>query len=80
MDGRARGSGAGGPGGGGGGFEDVLVALLPRLRAQAWALTRERAAVEDLVQDAVAGALAARDRYVPGPGASFAAWVRRIRK
>jgi RNA polymerase sigma-70 factor, ECF subfamily len=57
-------------GGGGDEFGDALAALLPRLRAQAWALTRERAAAEDLVQDAVAGALAGR--------ASFAAWVHRI--
>jgi RNA polymerase sigma-70 factor, ECF subfamily len=30
------------------------------------------------VQDAVAGALAARGRYVPDPEAGFAAWVHRI--
>jgi RNA polymerase sigma-70 factor (ECF subfamily) len=68
----------GGAGGAAGEFEAALVALLPRLRLQAWALTRERAAAEDLVQDAVAGALAARGRYVPDPAAGFAAWVHRI--
>jgi RNA polymerase sigma-70 factor, ECF subfamily len=68
----------GGAGGAAGEFEAALVALLPRLRRQTWALTRERAAAEDLVQDAVAGALAARGRYVPDPAAGFAAWVHRI--
>jgi RNA polymerase sigma-70 factor (ECF subfamily) len=77
-DGGPRRDRSGGAGGAAGEFEAALVALLPRLRLQAWALTRERAAAEDLVQDVVAGALAARGRYVPDPAAGFAAWVHRI--
>jgi RNA polymerase sigma-70 factor (ECF subfamily) len=57
-------------------FHAQLVALLPRLRVQALALTRNRAAAEDLVQDAVANALAAQDSFTPGT--NFAAWMHRI--
>jgi RNA polymerase sigma-70 factor (ECF subfamily) len=57
-------------------FHDLLVALLPKLRVQALALTRNRAAAEDLVQDAVANALAAQDSFTPGT--NFAAWMHRI--
>jgi len=57
-------------------FHDQLVTLLPRLRVQALALTRNRAAAEDLVQDAVANALAAQDSFTPGT--NFAAWMHRI--
>ena len=57
-------------------FHNQLVALLPRLRVQALALTRNRAAAEDLVQDAVANALAAQDSFTPGT--NFAAWMHRI--
>src|SRR3954470_12714042 len=53
-----------------------LVALLPKLRVQALALTRNRAAAEDLVQDAVANALAAQESFTPGT--NFAAWMHRI--
>ena len=42
-----------------------LVTLLPKLRVQALALTRNRAAAEDLVQDAVANALAAQEKLHP---------------
>ena len=42
-------------------FHRELVALLPRLRAQALALTRDRSAAEDLVQDTVANALRGRE-------------------
>jgi RNA polymerase sigma-70 factor (ECF subfamily) len=57
-------------------FHNQLIALLPRLRVQALALTRNRAAAEDLVQDAVANALAAQDSFTPGT--NFAAWMHRI--
>jgi RNA polymerase sigma-70 factor, ECF subfamily len=57
-------------------FHDGLVALLPGLRRQAWRLTRNRAAAEDLVQDTVVAALAARDGFLPG--SSLGAWTRRI--
>ena len=60
----------------GGVFHKQLVALLPKLRVQALALTRNRAAAEDLVQDAVANALAAQDSF--SPGTNFAAWMHRI--
>ena len=62
--------------GGRGEFHGQLVALLPKLRVQALALTRNRAAAEDLVQDAVANALAAQDSFTPGT--NFAAWMHRI--
>ena len=61
---------------GSGEFHGQLVALLPKLRVQALALTRNRAAAEDLVQDAVANALAAQDSFTPGT--NFAAWMHRI--
>src|SRR3712207_6548039 len=57
-------------------FHALLIALLPKLRVQALALTRNRAAAEDLVQDAVANALAAQDSFTPGT--NFAAWMHRI--
>jgi RNA polymerase sigma-70 factor, ECF subfamily len=57
-------------------FHGQLIALLPRLRVQALALSRNRAAAEDLVQDAVANALAAQDSFTPGT--NFAAWMHRI--
>lgn len=62
--------------GGSGEFHAQLVALVPKLRIQALALTRNRAAAEDLVQDAVANALAAQDSFTPGT--NFAAWMHRI--
>ena len=61
---------------GSGEFHTQLVALVPKLRIQALALTRNRAAAEDLVQDAVANALAAQDSFTPGT--NFAAWMHRI--
>ena len=57
-------------------FHELIIAALPRLRVQAAALTRNRAAAQDLVQDAVANALAARDRFEPGT--NFRAWMHRI--
>jgi len=57
-------------------FHGQLITLLPRLRVQALALTRNRAAAEDLVQDAVANALSAQDSFTPGT--NFPAWMHRI--
>ena len=57
-------------------FHSQLITLLPRLRVQALALARNRAAAEDLVQDAVANALAAQNSFTPGT--NFAAWMHRI--
>jgi RNA polymerase sigma-70 factor (ECF subfamily) len=57
-------------------FDLQMVSLLPRLRIQALALTRNPSAASDLVQDAVANALAARGSFTPGT--NFAAWMHRI--
>jgi len=53
-----------------------MLGMLPKLRVQALALTRDRSAAEDLVQDAVVSALAARGSFEPGT--NFAAWMHRI--
>lgn len=57
-------------------FHDQIIAILPKLRVQALALTRHRAAAEDLVQDAVCNALSAQESFIPGT--NFAAWMHRI--
>ena len=57
-------------------FHSQLVTILPKLRVQALALTRNRAAADDLVQDAVCNALSAQDSFIPGT--NFAAWMHRI--
>jgi RNA polymerase sigma-70 factor, ECF subfamily len=57
-------------------FHDQIIAILPRLRVQALALTRNRAAAEDLVQDSICNALSAQDSFIPGT--NFAAWMHRI--
>ena len=57
-------------------FHDQVIALLPKLRVQALALTRNRTAAEDLVQDAVCNALAASASFIPGT--NFPAWMHRI--
>ena len=49
------------------GFHDLLTTALPRLRTHARALTRNRAAADDLVQDAVANALVGRDSFTQAP-------------
>jgi RNA polymerase sigma-70 factor (ECF subfamily) len=59
-----------------GAFHELLVATLPRLRQQALALTRNRADADDLVQAAVANALAARNSFVAST--NFRAWMSRI--
>jgi RNA polymerase sigma-70 factor (ECF subfamily) len=57
-------------------FHDQIIAILPNLRVQALALTRNRASAEDLVQDAVCNALSAQESFIPGT--NFAAWMHRI--
>jgi RNA polymerase sigma-70 factor (ECF subfamily) len=57
-------------------FQDQLITYLPKMRIWAQALTRNRAAAEDLTQDVAAKALAASDSFVPGT--NFSAWVHRI--
>jgi RNA polymerase sigma-70 factor (ECF subfamily) len=57
-------------------FHDQLIAIVPKLRLQAMALTRQRTAAEDLVQDAVCNALAASATFIPGT--NFSAWMHRI--
>jgi len=57
-------------------FHDQVIAILPKLRVQALALTRNRAGAEDLVQDAVCNALSAHESFIPGT--NFPAWMHRI--
>ena len=57
-------------------FHSQVIGILPKLRVQALALTRNRAAAEDLVQDAVCNALSAQESFIPGT--NFAAWMHRI--
>ena len=57
-------------------FHEQIVAILPKLRVQALALTRNRAGAEDLVQDSVCNALSAQDSFIPGT--NFPAWMHRI--
>ena len=57
-------------------FQDQLTAFLPKMRVWAMALTRNRAAAEDLVQDSAMKVLAASESFVLGT--NFAAWVHRI--
>ena len=57
-------------------FHHQIIAIMPKLRVQALALTRNRAGAEDLVQDAVCNALSAQESFIPGT--NFAAWMHRI--
>jgi RNA polymerase sigma-70 factor, ECF subfamily len=57
-------------------FQQQLIEFLPRMRVWALALTRNRAAAEDLTQDVATKALIARDCFIPGT--NFSAWVHRI--
>jgi len=57
-------------------FHNQVISILPKLRIQALALTRNRSAAEDLVQDAVCNALRAQASFIPGT--NFAAWIHRI--
>jgi RNA polymerase sigma-70 factor (ECF subfamily) len=58
------------------GFHDQVIAILPKLRVQALALARNRAAAEDLVQDTVCNAISAQNSFIPG--SNFAAWMHSI--
>jgi len=57
-------------------FQEQLIAFLPKMRIWALALTRNRAAAEDLTQDVATKALVARECFIPGT--NFSAWVHRI--
>ena len=57
-------------------FHQLVIGIVPKLRIQALALTRNRTAAEDLVQDAVCNALSAQNSFIPGT--NFAAWMHRI--
>ncbi len=54
-------------------IHDLLVALLPNLRAYARFLTGNRHDADDLVQDTAVRLLAAADRFQPGT--NFRAWA-----
>ncbi|HEX2944022.1 MAG TPA: sigma-70 family RNA polymerase sigma factor [Rhodopila sp.] len=57
-------------------FQNQLISLLPRMRGWALALTRNAAAADDLVQEAVVRALARHDSFTMG--SHSAAWMHRI--
>ena len=57
-------------------FHEQLTEFLPKMRIWALALTRNRAAAEDLTQDVATKALIAKDCFIPGT--NFSAWVHRI--
>ena len=57
-------------------FHEQLISFLPKMRVWALALTRNRAAADDLIQDVAAKALAAQNCFIPGT--NFSAWVHRI--
>lgn len=57
-------------------FHDLLMQVIPSLRQQAFALSRNRADAEDLVQAAVTNALAAQASFTMGT--NFRAWMARI--
>lgn len=55
--------------------DDLILGRLPHLRSYARALTRNRAAADDLVQDTVVRILTSIDQF---DGSSFAAWSSTI--
>ena len=57
-------------------FHEQLTAFLPKMRVWALALTRNRAAADDLAQDVATKALIAQDCFIPGT--NFSAWIYRI--
>ncbi len=57
-------------------FNEQLISFLPKMRIWALALTRNRAAADDLTQDVATKALLAQDCFMPGT--NFSAWVHRI--
>ena len=54
-------------------FHNALKNSLPKLRRYGLMLTRNRASMEDLVQDSVVRALAAEGSFAPG--SNFGAWI-----
>ena len=59
-------------------FRQQIVALLPRMRNYALALTRDRHRADDLVHDTVVKALAAQSMFTLGT--NLAAWLFRIER
>jgi len=57
-------------------FHEQLIEFLPKMRVWALALTRNKAAADDLTQDVATKALVAKDCFIPGT--NFSAWVHRI--
>lgn len=57
-------------------FEKELLSVLPRLRAIAVMLTRDRVAADDLLQDSLVLALSAKHSYTLGT--NLAAWMYRL--
>jgi RNA polymerase sigma-70 factor (ECF subfamily) len=57
-------------------FNEQLISFMPKMRVWALALTRNRAAADDLTQDVATKALVAKDCFIPGT--NFSAWVHRI--
>ena len=57
-------------------FHNLILTALPSLRQQALALTRNRPDADDLVQTAVASAIAAQRSFEPGT--NFRAWMSSI--
>lgn len=57
-------------------FHDQLISFMPKMRVWALALTKNRAAADDLTQDVAAKVLVAKDCFIPGT--NFSAWVHRI--
>jgi len=57
-------------------FDTQVLGIFSKLRVHALALTRDRAAADDLVQEAVVNAIAARDSFLPGT--NFDAWMHTI--
>lgn len=57
-------------------FQDLLLASLPRLRAYAILLTKDRTRADDLLQESVLRALCAKHQFQLGT--NFNAWIHRI--
>jgi RNA polymerase sigma-70 factor (ECF subfamily) len=57
-------------------FDNQLISFMPKMRVWALALTRNRAAADDLTQDVATKVLIAQNCFIPGT--NFSAWVHRI--
>ena len=57
-------------------FDSQIISILPQLKMQAMALTRNWSEAEDLVQEAICNALIARHSFTMGT--NFPAWMYRI--